>query len=178
MPAPPSIEEKTSQPQSSPVVPGAFPQPQSSPVVAQTSLRSQSQPMIPVHQPEEVIYHVEPGDRLDKISMKFYETHHRHKAILEANPGLDPKRMRPGQKIVIPHLLDHGPKPKTVFISRPVASSREYVVQRGDVLSRIAERELGSMKLVPKILEMNPGLKPARLKVGQSLRLPLLDSKH
>jgi LysM repeat protein len=131
------------------------------------------QPVVQIQQPDKIVYVVEPGDRLDKISMKFFQTHHRHRDILKANPGLNPKRLRPGMEIVIPS-INHGlPLSKTVYITRPVASSREYVIQPGDVLGSIAQRELGSIKHVSKIKELNPGLKPSKLKVGQVLRLPV-----
>lgn len=123
--------------------------------------------------PKQSLYVVEPGDRLDKISMKFYQTHHRHRDILEANPGLDPRRMTPGLTIVIPDLKAPLPKAQQVSFSMPVGGKRVYQVRSGDVLGVISERELGSVKYVPKILEMNPGLKAGTLKVGQALNLPV-----
>ena len=50
--------------------------------------------------------------------------------------------------------------------------ARTYTVQAGDSLSRIAERTLGSSKRWPEIQSMNGGVDPARLLVGQVLRLP------
>ncbi len=123
--------------------------------------------------PKQLLYVVEPGDRLDKISMKFYRTHHRHRDILLANPGLDPRRMTPGLTIVIPDLKAPLPKTQQVSFSMPVGGKRVYQVRAGDVLGVISERELGSVKYVPKILEMNPGLKAGTLKVGQALNLPV-----
>ena len=126
-----------------------------------------------INRPAQLLYVIEPGDRLDKISMKFYQTHHRHSDILAANPGLDPKRMTPGKSIVIPDLKDPLPKVQKVSFSMPAGGKRVYRVRSGDVLSVISERELGSIRYQSKILEMNPGLKAGKLKVGQALNLPV-----
>ena len=48
----------------------------------------------------------------------------------------------------------------------------KYVVESGDTLSEIAEKELGSEKYQKKILAMNPGLIPNKLRIGQELILP------
>ena len=47
-----------------------------------------------------------------------------------------------------------------------------YRVQRGDVLSRIAERELGTFKRYREILKLNPDIKPRTLTPGAVLRMP------
>ena len=50
-----------------------------------------------------------------------------------------------------------------------------YVVKHGDVLSTIAERELGSVRHMQKIIDLNPGLNKDRIREGISLRLPVID---
>lgn len=47
-------------------------------------------------------YIIKPGDTLDEIAAKQLGKKSEGKAILDANPGLDPRRLRIGQKIVIP----------------------------------------------------------------------------
>ena len=49
---------------------------------------------------------------------------------------------------------------------------RAYRVQPGDILGRIAQREVGSVRDVARILALNPGLDPDHLKAGTTLRLP------
>jgi len=44
-----------------------------------------------------------------------------------------------------------------------------YVVRSGDTLAAIAERQRTS---VDRLLELNPGIDPAALAVGQSIRVP------
>ena len=45
-------------------------------------------------------------------------------------------------------------------------------MKSGDMLSRIAQRELGSAKLWPRIMAANPGIDPDRILVGSKLVLP------
>ena len=47
-----------------------------------------------------------------------------------------------------------------------------YRVQPGDVLTRIAERELGTFKRYKEILALNPGIEPRALVPGAALRMP------
>lgn len=49
---------------------------------------------------------------------------------------------------------------------------RAYVIRDGDVLGVIAQRELGSVKRLQEILDLNPGLDPLALKPGSTLQLP------
>ncbi len=57
----------------------------------------------------------------------------------------------------------------------PTAPSggRMYMIKRGDTLWAIAERHLGSGQRWREIAELNPGLDPAKLAIGQEIRLPL-----
>lgn len=136
-----------------------------------------SHKVIQVKNPGKFVHLVKKGDRLDKISMMYYNTHHRHKEIMRANPGLDPKKIRPGQKIVIPNIRGGLPQQTEVFIERDEPVVRDYIVKSGDVLGGISRKELGSSRYVNRILEVNPGLDPKKIKVGQVIRLPILDSK-
>lgn len=47
-----------------------------------------------------------------------------------------------------------------------------YQVKKGDVLTRIAERELGTFKRYKEILALNPGIEPRSLVPGSALRMP------
>ena len=47
-----------------------------------------------------------------------------------------------------------------------------YVVQKGDVLTRIAERELGTFKRYKEILALNPSIQPRSLVPGSALKMP------
>ena len=52
------------------------------------------------------------------------------------------------------------------------AAPRLYQIQRGDILGRVAQRELGSVRDIARIVALNPGLDPDHLKPGTTLRLP------
>lgn len=52
------------------------------------------------------------------------------------------------------------------------APARTYTVRKGDSIERIARTTLGSDAGVGPLLELNPGLDPSRLRVGQKLALP------
>lgn len=68
---------------------------------------------------------------------------------------------------------DGEPTGETVPVS--TAALRKYVVQDGDTMERIAKRELGSIKYVDRIKDLNPGVAPKRMQIGQKLTLPQVD---
>ena len=49
---------------------------------------------------------------------------------------------------------------------------RDYVVKSDEILGLIAQRELGSVRYVQAILDLNPGLEADSIKEGDVLRLP------
>lgn len=65
-------------------------------------------------------------------------------------------------------------KPVSATESRPAVATAEYVVKSGDTLEKIARRELGNRDQVGKILALNKGVNPSKLKVGQKILLPVV----
>lgn len=55
----------------------------------------------------------------------------------------------------------------------PVATTRNYTVKKGDILGRIAQKQLGSVRYVSDIRKLNRGLSD-NLKIGQVLVLPAI----
>ena len=47
-----------------------------------------------------------------------------------------------------------------------------YTVRKRDVLGTIAQRELGSVKRMQEIIDLNPGLDPNKIRAGLELRMP------
>jgi LysM repeat protein len=106
--------------------------------------------------------------------------------LLEANPGLAPDQLKIGQRIMIPAPdMPLGQSPPIVDTNSlpPHASSNltalassgySYVVRSGDSLASIARdfAIAGVPVTVRDIVEANPGLDGARLKVGQTLIIP------
>lgn len=60
----------------------------------------------------------------------------------------------------------------TASIGAPAAPNRTYTVARGDTLSKIAARQLGSAGRWPDIASLNGIRDPNRVTVGQVLKLP------
>ena len=60
--------------------------------------------------------------------------------------------------------------------AQPRERSAQVVIRRGDTLSHIAQRELGSAQRWREILAVNEGLDPMRLREGTVLRMPTGDT--
>ncbi|MCA8981412.1 MAG: LysM peptidoglycan-binding domain-containing protein [Planctomycetes bacterium] len=116
------------------------------------------------------------GETLSQISMEQLGTTRRMQEIVALNPGLDPDHLYVGQKLMLPgadaateSLAARTPSSKPAVPSGPGGT---YTIQSGDVLSRIAQDQLGSVKQVSAILALNPGLDPNRMSVGQVIAMP------
>lgn len=58
------------------------------------------------------------------------------------------------------------------------SSTRTYTIKKGDTLSEIVQREVGSIRHLPRVRELNPWLAKQNdnIRVGQKLTLP--DARH
>lgn len=54
----------------------------------------------------------------------------------------------------------------------PAEGTWSYVVRPGDVLTTVAQRQLGTFRRYEEILALNPGIEPRALQVGSVLRMP------
>ena len=86
-------------------------------------------------------------------------------ADIQADPGRDPEPIDPEPDPTPP---EPEPTPPTPTPTGP----RTVVVQSGDSLSRISERELGTVRRMGEILELNGLRDPNSIQAGQTLRLP------
>jgi LysM repeat protein len=87
-------------------------------------------------------------------------------AILAANPGIDPKRLKLGAKITIPPATA-----KATASAAPATAptgDKVYVVKSGDNLTKIA-KQFGTT--INDLRKVN-GLKTDRLSVGQKIKVP------
>lgn len=115
------------------------------------------------------------GETLGDISLKYFKSSKQWKKIVDANPGLDPKTIKVGQKLRIPVetkadaplALGNGPAPMA-----PVAGERTYTIKANDSLYSIARKELGAPNRWKEIQALNAGVNTADLKVGQVIKLP------
>jgi murein DD-endopeptidase MepM/ murein hydrolase activator NlpD len=93
---------------------------------------------------------VQPGDTLTRLAVRYGTT---TQALLRANPGVNPNRLRVG-----------------VALQLPGANPRTWTVRPGDTLSQIAQR---SGTTLGALLGANRGLNPRLpLRVGQRVTLP------
>jgi len=114
-------------------------------------------------------YVIQAGDTLYGIAMEKYGDARFVPAIEAANPGLDPNRLRVGERITLPEKKPSAPKP-----AEP-KRQKVYVVRKGDTLIGIARQVYGDAALYPKIYEANKDVLSslnARLYPGMRLRLP------
>jgi LysM repeat protein len=65
-----------------------------------------------------------------------------------------------------------APPPSAPAAAQSAAGSRTYVVQPGETLGEIAQRELGTFRRWTEIQRLNGNLAPSALRAGMKLRLP------
>jgi len=126
----------------------------------------------PVASAETLLFPVSSGDTLWGIARRFDLT---VEALTAANPGVDPLHLRAGQKLHVPSSLAAvaAPSHEAEAASGPVAAdttSQLHSVVSGDTLWNLA-RHYGIS--LDRILELNAGIDPARLQVGQTVWLPV-----
>jgi LysM repeat protein len=113
-------------------------------------------------------YTIVKGDILANIAKKFHVS---VKAITEANPGIEPTKLKIGQKIHIP--VPVTPAAPTAAAPVPTespsaAGEQTYTVKSGDNLTKIATQHGVSVKA----LRAANALKTDSIKVGQKLKIP------
>lgn len=117
-------------------------------------------------QPAVQEYVVQKGDTFDSIGRKHGIS---WKAIQDANPNVDPKRLRVGQKIVIPAPATGGAATPASAPTAPSAGGeRIYIVKSGDTLTKIAKLHGTTVKA----LRAANKLRTDRIRVGDKLVIP------
>jgi nucleoid-associated protein YgaU len=125
-------------------------------------------------------YTIAQGDTLYGIAMKHYGDARSAEIIEAANPGLNPKALRVGEKIRLPEkppAAEKLPAPSGGPSAAPAAAAagKVYLVQKNDTLIGISKRFYGDASMYRKIYEANKDIlssASATLHVGQKLRLP------
>ena len=124
-----------------------------------------------VAQPTAQTYTVAAGDTYSSIAKKFPGV--TVKAIQDANPGVEPTRIRPGQVLHIPPPAAPAPTMTATATTSAQTGTADgeqmYTVQSGDNLTKIAERFKTSVRA---IRAANPNLTTDRITVGQKLKIP------
>jgi LysM repeat protein len=154
---PPAFVEATYPPVATSSPPVAV----SAPAVVEPS----AQPVVPAGATE---YTVAKGDILEKIAKNFHVS---VKAITDANPGIEPTKLKVGQKIHIPApTITLAPMAAGVApAENPNAGGDQtYTVKSRDNLTKIATQHGISVKA----LRAANALKTDSIKVGQKLKIP------
>ncbi len=117
---------------------------------------------------------VAPEDNFSTLAERYYGSQSYARLLVQANPNVNPKRMKIGSRITIPPLNPDYAAAPARSESREVGT-RRYYVQEGDSLYAIADAKLGTGARWSEIYELNKaviGADPSRLKVGVALSLP------
>ena len=113
-------------------------------------------------------YEIQPGDTLEDMALNFLGSKDRWPELAKFNAIEDPDVIKPGTRLMIP------PEPQVQDLDFPEQTIEEprYVVQAGDTLEDVAERELGDRNAWRTIADLNPSVEPDRIEAGQFLKLP------
>lgn len=110
-------------------------------------------------------YVVVAGDTLGKIAKAHGIS---VKALEAANPGVDPKKLKIKQKLVIPASTKSADTTQAAPAGAVEAGGETYVVKSGDTLSKIAKKHGTTIKA----LQAANNLSTTKIKVGEKLKLP------
>lgn len=111
-------------------------------------------------------YKIVQGDSFSTIARKFHTT---TRALMDANPGLEPTKLKIGQSIKIPApVAPTAPGAGAVSAVTAAAAEQVYVVKSGDTLIKIA----ADHKTTVKALRSANSLTTDKIKVGQKLKIP------
>jgi LysM repeat protein len=134
-------------------------------VTAPVPLETPTLPTVPAGATE---YAIVKGDNFSTLAKKFHVS---AKAIADANPGVEPTKLKIGQKIHIPApAAPSAPVVTGTALAEGTGAGGEqtYTVKSGDNLTKIA----GHLGTTVKALRAANGLKIDSIKVGQKLKIP------
>lgn len=130
--------------------------------------------------PEFENYTVQPGETFASIAYKFFGSRGKADLIANANPLVDPTRIRAGRVIRIPRDPSNIQGKPTVQppVPAPEVSTspggKSHTVVRGDTLTGISQKYYGTIRRVDLLLSANRNVlnKPEDLRPGQVLQIP------
>ncbi len=119
-------------------------------------------------------YIVRRGDTFESIAEEFLGDRSRWTQLARANPLVSPDRVTPGAMLRIPAVSSKPPEPQ---LPASIPRAAEYVVSRGDSLSRISQRVYGSARYTDALFAANRDrlASPDALRVGQVLLIPPIE---
>ncbi|MEM1209735.1 MAG: LysM peptidoglycan-binding domain-containing protein, partial [Planctomycetota bacterium] len=122
---------------------------------------------------EPTTYTVRRGDTLSSIAVRLYGQERRWVDIAQANPTIDPIRLRVGQTLKLPSDA-RVPPPDQPEIDAPVAE-RSHTIQSGENLSSIAQRYYGRAARWRVLFNANRdvlGNNPNAIRAGMVIKVP------
>ncbi|MFH1023979.1 MAG: LysM peptidoglycan-binding domain-containing protein [Planctomycetota bacterium] len=111
------------------------------------------------------------GDTLGGIAKRYYGDESKHVLISKANPGVNPRNLKIGTKLVIPAAPNKGHDRISDTHGGATGGGKSYTVKKGDSLWKIAKETYGDGNMAKKIRDAN-NLTDDNLKIGQKLVLP------
>ncbi|HEX7859885.1 MAG TPA: LysM peptidoglycan-binding domain-containing protein [Verrucomicrobiae bacterium] len=108
-------------------------------------------------------YTIAKGDTLGAIAKRNNTT---LSAIRKANPDIEPTRIRPGQKILIP--VGTAPAANSNGSATNGDPGQTYTVKSGDTLTKIASRH----NITVSQLRAANNMRTSRVNIGQKLKIP------
>ncbi len=130
----------------------------------------------PAAAPAGADYTVKSGDTLEAIARAQLGDGQKWRAIVEMNPGLDPKALKVGQKLKMPAGGTATAKESSAPASGAANSATNtYTVQKGDTLVAIARKFYGGDSDWKRILDANSSVlkgDAAALRPGMKLTIP------
>lgn len=130
----------------------------------------------PAAAPAGADYTVKSGDTLEAIARAQLGDGQKWRAIVEMNPGLDPKALKVGQKLKMPAGGTATAKESSAPATGAANSATNtYTVQKGDTLVAIARKFYGGDSDWKRILDANSSVlkgDAAALRPGMKLTIP------
>jgi len=140
-----------------------------------------AEPASKPRRPATTEYTIQSGDTFSSIAKQLYGDEKKWTAIAQANPLVDPARLKVGQTIRLPDLEAYAKQRDEQLeaikqaVSKPAGGeAKTVVVQPGDTLSHIARRVYGNGNLWSVIFQANQNqmATPDKLQVGMKLVVP------
>ena len=124
-------------------------------------------------------YTIQPGDTLSSIALTLYGSDRHWGEIAQANPTIDPLKLKPDQTIKLPLPTDLRKPSNQRLIKSPNGKNSQYTVRAGDNLSTIAQEFYKNSALWRRIYNANKskiGANPDTLQAGVTLDIPPVTS--
>ncbi|MBX3389469.1 MAG: LysM peptidoglycan-binding domain-containing protein [Phycisphaeraceae bacterium] len=128
--------------------------------------------------PEFLDYTVQPGDTFASIALRYFGSRNKADVIANANPLVDPTRIKAGRILRIPRdpaNIQGKPTPRSPTISEEIpTATRTHTVVRGDTLTGISQKYYGTIRQIDFILKANREVlsRADELRPGQVLKIP------